>query len=243
MISTRLSRLRDALRARDWLGITIELLVVIAGILIAFQISEWGEQRRHAREERQFLERLHGEYRRGIAELESLISYHHQIMSEIRQAFGARTNSVLLDRYRRQNGFGCGTARFPAAPFNDTAFEELLSSGRLNLISDERLRGEIRDFAAAQAAANKQVNSGRELTLHLLTEFNPYFQYEMRPDGTVGCGVDWAELLRKPGAANAILRAYRIHQVTLAERLKVLGLTRKVLNDIACKLDKPECRK
>ena len=241
--ASRAQRTLTALRARDWLGIAIELVVVIVGILIAFQISEWGEQQRQAREERQFLERLHGEYRRGIAELEGLVSYHRIATRDIRQAFTARGDPFALERYRRQDNYGCATARLPAAPFNDTAFEELLSSGRLNLIGDERLRSEIRDLATAQAAASKQVDAGRQLVLNQLNELNAYYRFDMRRDGQVSCGIDWAGLLAKPTAVNAILRAYRVHYFTLTERLKVLSLTRRVLNDLACKLGKPDCKR
>ena len=47
----RLERILSAFRGRDWAGITIELLVVTLGVLLAFQIDQWAQNRRQARED------------------------------------------------------------------------------------------------------------------------------------------------------------------------------------------------
>ena len=41
----RLVRISDALRARDWLGLGLELAVVTIGVLLAFEIEQWGQRR------------------------------------------------------------------------------------------------------------------------------------------------------------------------------------------------------
>ena len=48
-VPSRLDRMRFALRRRDWLGIAIEVLVVTLGVLLAFQIDQWAQDRRQAR--------------------------------------------------------------------------------------------------------------------------------------------------------------------------------------------------
>lgn len=238
----RLDRVRNALRHRDWLGIAIELAVVVVGILIAFQVDQWGDQRAKAREERQFLERLFTEYQTGLAELKAINTHHIKVIGDIRIAFARRADPAGLESLARIESFGCRTARFPNASFNDTAFEELLSSGRLNLISDQRLRGQIRSLATAQAAANKQVGGGRELVLNQVVEIAPYQHFDLMPDGELVCFMRWRELLKDPLATYALLRAYRTHQLALAERRKVMSLTQRAVRGIACRLGKPECR-
>jgi len=235
--------LREDLLSRDWVGVAVEIAIVAIGVLLAFQIDQWGERRDRAEAERQFLERLYSEYRRGLAELDFVNSYHTRMRSEIRAVFDARNNPAQLEVYRKTTDFGCGAARFRAAPFNDTAFEELLSSGRLNMISDQRLRGEIRDLATAQAAAEKQVNYGRELVLNQLSELNAYYRFDIVADGDTACHLEWQQLLKDPKAVNTIVRAYRIHLLALQEREKVKGLTQRLLQHFACKLGKPECRR
>ena len=164
------------------------------------------------------------------------------MIADIRAVFEARKDPARLEAFRRNVDFGCGVARFRAAPFNDTAFEELLSSGRLNMISDQQLRGEIRDLATAQAAAEKQVGYGRELIFSQLSELTPYYRFDIIAGGKTTCSLDWARLLKDPAAVNTIVRAYRVHGLTLDERLKVKHRTERLLGNLACKLGKPECK-
>src|SRR6187551_1741348 len=69
-------RVLALLRERDWVGIGIELAVVTVGILLAFQIDQWGQDRRQAREERQFLERMWRETKDAIAENDWAMDVH-----------------------------------------------------------------------------------------------------------------------------------------------------------------------
>ena len=53
-----LERLRKSLADRNYVLIGLELLVVIFGILIAFQIERWAEERRDRQHEYEYLLRL-----------------------------------------------------------------------------------------------------------------------------------------------------------------------------------------
>ena len=239
----RLLRLRTSLAARDWLGITIELVVVTLGVLLAFQIDQFGERRSQAKDERQFLGRLYSEYQRGIAELHGVIRQHDKSMGEIRAVMAARNDADLLRRYAAIDSFGCDMVRHPSAPFNDSAYEDLVSSGRLNLISDPRVRAEVRNLTTAQGAAKGQLTFGRDLVMLQLSSLDPYYRYQLMPSGTTKCGIDWPRLIQDPRATNAVFRAYRLHQRVRAERRKELAQTKRLLGELACKLGKPECLK
>lgn len=242
MISSRLSRLRDALSARDWLGIGIEVFVVVLGVLIAFQIDQWGDRRQQAREEQQFLERLYTEYHRGIAELDSVDRDSRRIREEIREALAARVNANRLQAVSRRKDFGCGAGRFRSANFNDTGFAEMVSSGRLNSISDPALRSEVRDLAAAQATSSKQVEYARELMLGQLPYLDNYYRFDIDADGRETCHLNWSVLVQDPKAVNAMARAHRVHGFVMDERHKVRVRSQALIRRLACILDKPECQ-
>ena len=242
MKSSRLSRLRDALRGRDWLGIAIELTVVVLGILIAFQIDQWGDQRKQAQDERQFLERLYVEYQRGIVELDDVDRDSRNVRTQIREAMAARGDEQRLEALGNR-GFGCGVGRFRSANFNDTGFEELVSSGRINLISDQALRSDVRDLAAAQATASRQLQYARELMLEQLTYLDGYYQFDMDRDGRSQCRIDWRALVRDLKAVNAIVRGHRVHGFVMEERKKVRARSQALVRRLACKLDKPGCKR
>lgn len=239
----RLLRLRTSLAARDWLGIGIELAVVTLGVLLAFQIDQFGEQRQQAREERQFLGRLHSEYQRGIVELHEVILQHDKSMRQIRAVMAASDDTDQLRRYAATESFGCDMVRHPSAPFNDSAYEDLVSSGRLNLISDPQVRAEVRNLTTAQGAAKGQLTFGRDLVILQLSSLDPYFRYQLLPSGTTKCWVDWPRLIQDPLATNAVFRAYRLHQRVSTERRKELAQTERLLGKLACTLDKPRCPK
>jgi hypothetical protein len=138
---SRFRRLREAVAEHNWFSVAIEVLIVTIGVLLAFEIEQWGQRRERAVEERQFLERLYREYQRGIDELTAVIGTHDRVMRNFQKAFAARRDRALLDQYASTVGFGCDAGYLRTTPFNNTAFEELVSSGRLAIVSDPNLRG------------------------------------------------------------------------------------------------------
>jgi hypothetical protein len=239
---SRLTRLRDALRARDWIGISIELAVVTLGILLAFQIDQWGEERQKAKDEWQFLERLHAEYGRAIEEIRGIVRHHDRIMRDFRVAFAGKSNPSRLRDYSTQLNFGCRAGYLGTAPFSDTAFQELISSGKLNTIKDPSLLAEIRDLTATQAWLKDRAEAGTEAARDAGPYLTPYYRYEILADGRSTCRVLWTELFSDPKAITAAVRTYRMHELVGGGRRDLLRMTHRVRREIACKLDKPECR-
>ena len=239
---SRLTRLRDALRARDWVGIGIELAVVTLGVLLAFQIDQWGNHREQAKEERQFLQRLYAEYGRAVQEMRVVIAHHDRVMHDFRAAFAARSDPVRLRAYSAQLNFGCRAGYLGTAPFSDTAFQELINSGKLNTISDPDLREKIRDLTTTQAWLKDRAELGTEVARDAGLTLISYYRYEILPDGKSTCRVLWNELLSDPKAVTEAVRTYRMHELVGGGRRDLLQMTERVRKDIACKLNKPECR-
>lgn len=238
---TRLNRLIDAWRRRDWLGIGIELAVVTLGVLLAFQVDQWGDRRSQAKEERRFLERLYTEYHRGIAELDFVDSESRRVRDQLFEVLTARATPAHLEELSRRKDFGCGAPRFRSANFNDTGFEELVASGRLNLISDQALRSQVRDLAAAQATSSRQVENARGLMLNQLPYLDPYYRFDVDASRRESCHIDWVALVKDQKAVNAVVRAYRVHGFIMDERQKVRAGSQALIRRLACLLGKPEC--
>ena len=241
MNATRLSRLRNALRARDWLGIGIELIVVTLGVLLAFQIDQWGDRRQQAREERQFLERLYVENRASGEELKGVIGVHDTVIREVGAAIRARSQPSVLASFSGQEDYGCGISSLPPAPYNDTASGELVASGRLNLITDPDLRSIIRQLTASQAEGAAQIDNGRQQLLYTLPAIEPYYSLVVDDRNLPICFIQWTGVARDRVALNAATRLLRRHVFTSRARHKTLALTEQLDRRLACKLDKPEC--
>ena len=242
MKSTRLSRILDALRGRDWLGITIELLVVTLGVLIAFEIEQWAQRRERAAQERQFMEELFADTQSGVAELKDLLEVHERVVREVPLALEARGDPAKISALPRRRDFGCGLSRPMLAPYNDTAYEELVQSGRMSLLSDPKLRTAVRDLAASQKWGASQGVFTLELLNNNLSQLTPYYDISTSLDSTPSCRIDWPGLLSDDEAAYAATRLVRRHRVVWEVRKRTFDRTVQVQQMLACKLGKPECK-
>ena len=244
VITNRLSRVRDALKARDWVGIGIELGVVTLGILLAFQIEQWGDRRQRAAEERQFLERLYNEYQRGIDELDFVNRNNHErVMREFRMAFAARGDRGRLSQYASRVNMGCDAGYLRTTAFNNTAFEELINSGRLNIISNPDLRTQIRDLTTERSSLRDRAIAGSEAAQARLDTVKPYYRFELLPDGTTRCFTDWPKLFDDPRAVSDAVFIYRMHELVGRGRADLRRMTIDVRAEIGCELGKPECKR
>lgn len=240
--ASRLARLRRALSTRDWLGIGIELLVVTVGVLLAFEVEQWGDDRNRRREERHLLERLYRETGAGINELSSLVRVHERGVRELGAVLRASGDEESLSRYSQQEEFGCVVGTLPSAGYNDTASQELVASGRISLISDPQLRDTVRELAAAQAMAAQQLAYGRQNIVGMLPTLLPYYRTSLRAgQADTRCTIDWRSLMQKQEAANALARVYRVHQLMAEVRGETLAAAKTVQRQLACSLGEGDC--
>lgn len=237
----RLQRLMEALRRRDWLGLLMEILVVTLGVLLAFEIEQWAQTRQRVADERLFLERLHFDYGRAAEEMRTVIGHHDNVIRLYRRAFAARHDPQRLQAYSAEFG-GCRAGYLGTAPFSDTVFQELISSGKLDRIRDPRLRSKIRDLTTTQAWLKDRADAGREVARDSTPALIRHQRYEISPDGTSTCQILWAQLFNDPAAVTAAVRTYRMHELVGKGRRDLLRETESVRKDIGTALGKSERR-
>lgn len=231
-----------ALRNRDWAAIAIDLAVVTLGILLAFQIDQWGQDRRQAKQERQFLERMWRETDDAIRENDWVLSIHARTRQNITRAFNARTDPKALAKMGATRGFsGCGADSMIGLGYNDTSYQELSSSGDLNLVSDPDLRAELRAVAAAQADAIAQLDFARQRSIAVRAAIGRYEILDLDRRGNRSCRMDWPALMRDPIARMYIILASRDHLLMWWKRAYTRDVLSRAHNRIACKLAKSDC--
>jgi hypothetical protein len=240
----RLQRLADALRRRDWLGLLFEVLVVTLGVLLAFEIEQWAQERQRAAEERRFLGRLHFEYGRAAREMRTVIAHHDRVMHVHRLAFSARDDRKRLQRYvlTDTEDIGCRAGYLGTAPFSDTVYQELISSGKLDRIRDPQLRAKVRDLTTTQAWLKDRADAGREVARDQNPYVIKYYNYEILPDGRTTCRILWPQLFNDPAAVTAAIRIYRMHELVGQGRRDLLRETENVRKEIGAALSKPDGR-
>ncbi len=234
-VQSRLKRTALAFRKRDWAGIAIEVGVVTLGVLLAFQIDQWAQDRRQARDERQFLERMWRETSEAIRENDWAISLHAFNRRALIRGLQARRDPAVLRSYR----IGCGADSMPGLGFNDTSYEELTGSGRLNIVSDPQLRMELRQVGAAQADAVAQLNYARQRSISVRQALEPYWLIDIDQNGKRHCQVNWPALVKDPLATNAVVSGERHLLLMWWKRAYTRDMLAIAHNRIACKI--PDC--
>jgi hypothetical protein len=221
--------------------VAIEVLIVTIGILLAFEIEQWEQRRERATQERQFMEEMYHDNWRGVDELRPLIDVHDKVLREVSVALDAVGDATKIAALPSRRDFGCGLSRPLLAPYNDTAYEELVQSGRISLLSDRKLRAAVRDLTASQNWGASQADSTREQLVINLPPVTPYYGLTIRQGAEPLCQIDWPRLLADPSAVNATTRMLRRHQQMWTVRRRTLVLTLHVQKMLACKLGKPQC--
>lgn len=131
-----------------WTEYLIEVFVITLGILGAYWLDDWNENRKNAIEGRLYMERL-------LADLEKDVEVHSEY-----EAYSFRVHQsilLLVDALEEKNlqpedqaGFEFALHTFyRTAGFssNLTTYKELVSSGKLNLIRNMELRNSLSHYA------------------------------------------------------------------------------------------------
>jgi len=135
------------IRDQNWFAVGLDFAVVVIGILIAFQITTWNEQRQERAREQQYLGRIAAELDNTILEIEDAISLTNE-----RQALGEyllRTTEdpelVRADPATFFNALILSGYTF-SPRIRSHAFDEMQSAGELNILRDRALRYDLTEF-------------------------------------------------------------------------------------------------
>ena len=143
-----LRRLTQHVKSQNWFAVFLDFFIVIAGILIAFQITNWNEQRQERAEEQKVIERL----------LKDFVAIGHEADEKIEFLESVEDKFVEMQKFIVD--FGKGIDPKPAHTFFETAFvlpsmvgqsatySQLVSSGDMSLLSNDNLVAELVSHAA-----------------------------------------------------------------------------------------------
>ncbi|HPG93540.1 MAG TPA: hypothetical protein PLR28_03185 [Dokdonella sp.] len=129
----------ESLRRRAWGDTGIELVVVILGVFIGLQAANWNEGRLSAQRGTAFTERLKDDLRVEAWNWEMQIGYYSQVRTSAIRAADALSGHIAL------TDDALLAAAYRATQYNEntgqrTTYDELTSTGEMNLIADLGLR-------------------------------------------------------------------------------------------------------
>jgi hypothetical protein len=147
-----IQRFAQALRQQDWFAVFVEILVVIVGLMLAFQLDRWWEQRGDRAQEVQYVERL-------IADVETdLEALHFAVeLQTIRLEMAELLMAVVADpeeAIRRPVEFLGAVLQssylFTPIPTSHT-FDDLRSTGNMRLLRDTDFKDLLHDYYGYEA--------------------------------------------------------------------------------------------
>jgi len=231
-----LRRLADAIRDRNWFTVLIELAVVVVGIFLGLQIDDWNERRKENSLERGYIERLEAEVDANIAVYQTAIQRADQTDRLYRDYFDYLQDSAVAPPGESELlAVLCRVGIQSRLRFDNTVYDELVSTGRLDIIGYIELTRSLKTYWTVQvsrAQGTAQLAPVNRQTFRKLEQF--IFWQPALPGGVYNnCQFDFEKFKTNNKAASLIAQAQRIQYVyflAYQEILSKLTEVREALN-------------
>lgn len=159
-----LRRITKHVKDQNWFAVALDFVIVVLGILIAFRITEWSEDRREAQAEQALLERLHEE----ISTMQALDVTTRTLLIDQRQQSLVSARHVILGvvEFRELTREECQAVGFShlalyAGAVDIPIISELRATGETTLLRDEGIVREVSKLASLLEAARSFDESNR----------------------------------------------------------------------------------
>lgn len=117
-----------------------EIVLVTIGILIALQINTWNEQRKDTNREKLILQSLHSEFIGNKEKIQASIELHEAILGTTKELMKLFKQPDSILKTYNLDSLMERSISYRDISTSQSAIEDLISSGNLNLISSENLR-------------------------------------------------------------------------------------------------------
>ena len=209
----RVSETIRRIEGREWALLSLETMGVLAGILIAFELQEWGSRRNQAAKHQQLMERLFEESKNDVSVLRSW----RDILEGIIKPEQALAVSLAKGQCPPDKDFQAVSTliMMPALTAPTSVYQELLGAGGLSSIDRQDVREHVAQFHQTLDWAKGQVDyfrsvrvapldpSDRRLTTH----------FDLAADDPQVDEFDGKALCRDHGFRNRVAAATRQHTV------------------------------
>ncbi len=224
----------ERVRGTDWWAVFVELLVVVVGILIAFELTNWGERRNRAAAERQLLERIEEEARGDFAAVRAARAENQQSAENYRLLTSAVSDPAAHAAYHRRGEAACNLLRLAAVPRASAGPGGLAAGERIELISDAELRKRLRHADARRTFSDRQLDFFRQSFQRYSAILEPHMNWSFGSNGEPKCGVDIDSLRADPAAVALLPKLYRDQRQFARYREAEMTSTRAVLERVRC---------
>ncbi|MGA9423378.1 MAG: DUF6090 family protein [Rhodanobacteraceae bacterium] len=159
------SRFVEHLKKQHWTGVFIELLIVVLGVFIGLQVDNWNQARQERQQQRSIEARLLTDFKLLDSQVDQAIDDNDRLivaLDTLRHAI--RRGNARPDEDDRIKFAMNRFASYPTFIRFSSTYTELVSSGKLDLIKDEKLRVALARYDESARNGMFNVNSiGRRM--------------------------------------------------------------------------------
>ena len=153
-----LGRISKAIREQNWFAVAIEFVIVIAGVVIGFQVTAWNEARGERQNEVRYLHSLITDVDLNIARYQNDLVYRDAV-----RVLGLRALAFVEGNASRRDDWDIVLTFFNASQVGaglreSPTFNELVSSGELQIISNAQLRQRLSSYYTPGANTSNILN-------------------------------------------------------------------------------------
>ena len=165
-----LRRITKHVTDQNWFAVFIDFLIVVLGILLAFQITNWSDAQQDKKLSVEYQQRLSADIDTRMLRLEGMKSYYEQVYKHANSAALAfekppseLNQQFLIDLYQASQ------VLFGTSPKG--VYDELLSTGRINLIGDDIQRDRLNAYYS--------MTDNWMVTIRQTSNYRPYVRKEI----------------------------------------------------------------
>lgn len=151
-------RLYEHVKNHNWFAVGIDFVIVVVGVFIGMQVSNWNAERREKHLARAYIERIRQDIAISARNTGNAVQFSQAVRARALAALGSFEKpqdelgeQFLYDAYRATQILNRRVER--------SSYDELLSAGEMNLISNLEVRSRL-------AIYYKGVAEGEELIQH-----------------------------------------------------------------------------
>ncbi len=133
-----LRSITEHVKNQNWFAVAIDFVIVVVGVFIGIQVANWNDERVRNRDSREFTARLTEDVRFEAWVYQSTIEYYDDVLANAERVVAVlEGHSELDDEALLVAAFRA--TQFTFSPRARATFDELSSTGRLDLIKDKAL--------------------------------------------------------------------------------------------------------
>src|SRR5210317_607818 len=167
-----LRRISENVRSQNWFAVAVEFVIVVVGVFMGLQVQDWNEARKERIEEHGLLSRLH------VETLELLETQREELMGlSERAGVLMGVNPVLFSQepLRVISDLECdhiaASHVFRRSPDELPVLDEMLSTGRFDVLKDEDIKEHLRDYVLFRGRARAYYDEATNELFRLHSRF------------------------------------------------------------------------